>query len=97
MTTYTIAIDENAGLLVACGPDGNKTNLQHEINEYLEERRRFLDCEPDSSQSQPAVSTVSGLTLSDDEPEDENRIVWRGHDLGWLTDANGTPYKYAIR
>jgi hypothetical protein len=35
--------------------------------------------------------------LTDDEPEDEDRIVWRSHDLGWLIDGVGTPFKFAIR
>jgi hypothetical protein len=86
VTTYTIAYNV---LLFACVPDGDADALERELRE----------CEEMSilHPSREKLTIVSGLTLTDEEPEDESRIVWRGHDLGWLTDKHGTAYDYAIR
>jgi hypothetical protein len=87
MTTYTIAYTE---LLLACAPDGDDTAIEAAIAEHIESCEA-IDEEPGD------VSIECGLILTDEEPEDEDRIVWRGHDLGSLTDENGKSYDYAIR
>jgi hypothetical protein len=85
---YTIVIDRAAGLLAACVPDGNGEAQTKEVEDYLDQSSEDHD---------PLFETIAGLMLTDDEPEDESRIVWRGHDCGWLTDTTGAAYKYAVR
>lgn len=87
MTTYTIAYDE---VLISCVPDGDETTLEAEIAEFQRQLERAdLPC--------GSIDIERGLILTDDEPDDTSRIVWRGHDFGWLTDENGVSYDYAIR
>jgi hypothetical protein len=87
-TAYTIVIDTAADLLAACVPDGDNKARHRELLEY------HTQCAPEHI---PALQVVEGLTLTDEEPEDEDRIVWRGHDRGWLSDTAGTTYQYAVR
>jgi hypothetical protein len=85
---YTIAIDTAADLLAACVPDGNKWLLVRETNEYTQQSS------PDHT---PTFQIIPGLVLTDEEPADETRIVWRGHERGWLTNTDGETFQYAIR
>lgn len=91
MKTYTIAY---RGLLYACVPDGDDAALERELRDADSERNDDSDVAPINRDT---VTVETGLILTDEEPEDEGRIVWRGHDLGWLTDEDGTAYEYAIR
>jgi hypothetical protein len=86
MTTYTIAYGP---VLYACVPDGNEAALERELLEAEEQARIEID--------RDGIVIDTGLILTDERPEDYRRIVWQGHDLGWLTDENGTSYEYAIR
>jgi hypothetical protein len=57
-------------------------------------------CVPDGDQdaiSRELRDYRDQSSLTDEEPEDEGRIVWRGHERGWLSDAAGTTYQYAVR
>jgi hypothetical protein len=87
MITYTIAY---GALLYACAPDGNETALEAEIATQREQAAA-------AGVTLGPITFERGLILTDEEPEDEDRIVWRGHDLGWLTDEHGNSYEYAIR
>lgn len=91
MTTYTIAY---RGLLYACVRDGDETTLDAELRDADSQRNEDVSVEPINRDT---VTIKTGLILTNEEPEDEARIVWRGHDIGWLTDINGTPYEYAVR
>jgi hypothetical protein len=86
--TYTIVIDNAADLLAACVSDGDQDAISRELRDYRDQ------CSPEHA---PDLEAIPGLTLTDEEPEDEDRIVWRGHDRGWLTDTAGTTYQYAVR
>jgi hypothetical protein len=86
MTTYTIAYGQ---VLYACAPDGDKEKLELELQEAEKQARIELN--------RDGLILVSGLILTNDRPDNERRIVWQGHDLGWLTDENGNSYEYAIR
>jgi hypothetical protein len=86
--TYTIVIDAGADLLAACVPDGDQDAISRELREYR------AQCNPEHS---PDFRVINGVILTDDEPDDESRIKWRGHERGWLTDKDGTTYRYAIR
>lgn len=91
MTTYTIAYCE---LLYACVPDGDDEALERELRDAGEQRSGDDGVEPIRLDT---VSIETGLILTDDKPDDASRIVWRGQDLGWLTDEHGKSYDYAIR
>jgi hypothetical protein len=86
--TYTIVIDTAADLLVACVADGDQDGLVRELREYRDQS---------SAEHEANLRVINGLILTDDEPDDESRIKWRGYDRGWLTDERGISYQYAIR
>lgn len=83
MTTYTIAMDGD--MLIACIPDGE------DLDAAILMQTDAADCPLTAS------AVYTGLTLTDDEPEDRSRIVYSGHEMGWLTEEDGTPRDYAIR
>lgn len=81
--TYTIVIDTAADLLAACVPDGDQDGIVRELRDYHDQS---------SAEYESDFRVINGLILTDDEPDDESRIKWRG-----LTDKAGTSYRYAIR
>jgi hypothetical protein len=89
MTTYTIAFtkpaSDGSSLLLATVPDGGdiEAAAAAEIADARLEHVEYV--------------TKRGLTLTDAEPEDENRIVWQGYDRGWLVDETGATFYYAVR
>jgi cytochrome c1 len=86
--TYTIVIDMAADLLAACVPDGDRDAVSRELGEYRDQS---------SPGHEPDLKVINGLILTNDEPDDESRIKWRGHERGWLTDVAGATYQYAVR
>ena len=89
--TYTIALLGEHGLLVACQPDGAREALQHEIDVARAEIRDSVE------RCDSGMKIIAGCTLTDDEPDDEDTIVYRGHQMGWLTDSDGTPRNFAVK
>lgn len=92
MTTYTIAMtkpaSDSSSLLLAIVPDG--ADIDGAAQKEIADNR--LD-----ANGPVEYVTVPGLTLTDDEPEDEDRIVWKGHSCGWLIDEMGRTYEFAVR
>lgn len=86
--TYTIVIDDAADLLAACILDGDHARLSKEVLDY---------CDQSTPEHNPDFRVINGLILTDDKPDDESKIEWRGHERGWLTDTSGSAYRYAIR
>jgi hypothetical protein len=88
MTTYTIALTtqyRDTMLLASC-PDGDDIAAAV-AREHAWER----------DEAEPAWRAVSGLTFTDDAPEDEDKIVWGpSPERGWLIDENGRTYAYAV-
>ncbi len=89
VTTYTVAITtefEDDMLLASC-PD-NADIAAAVAAEHAWER----------GEDAPAWRAISGLTFTDDVPEDEARIVWGpSPERGWLMDEDGKTYTYAVR
>ena len=91
VTTYTLAIttprDGSTELLIATVPDGQDI--------YAAVRR-----EMDAQQVDDDVEyrTVSGLTLTNDAPEDAARVVWGpSTECGWLIDESNRIWRYAVK
>jgi hypothetical protein len=83
MTTYTIAYNE---MLLAIVPDGQ------DIDAAIAEEAEILGEEP------CCYRIETGLTLTDERPEDESRIAWQGnHCTGWLVDEHKRVFDYAVR
>ena len=89
MTTYTIAVTteyQDAMLLASCPDDSD-------IDEAVAKEHAW-----ERDEDEPAWKAISGLIFTDDEPDDEDKIVWGpGVDRGWLIDEIGRTYRYAIR
>jgi hypothetical protein len=85
---YTIAIDTAADLLAACVPDGDTVALDRELADYHQQSTLGYE---------PTIEIISGLVLTDEYPEDEDSVVWQGHDRGWLSNVAGETFKYAVR
>jgi len=92
MTTYTIATtvpaSDGLSMLLATVPDSG--DIATPAERLIAEQWRGED-------GAIEYEITTGLTLTDEEPEDEDRIVWRGHDLGWLIDETGRTWEYAVR
>jgi hypothetical protein len=103
MTTYTlvIATSPSTTLLIGSPVDGDQAGVDQAIAGHREmEREDRMGYDNDDEHRDTAgadIELIPGCTLTDDEPEDEDRIMWQGHEYGWLIDENGNPYKYAIR
>lgn len=83
MTTYTIAYDAEADLLIACAPDGAVDLLDNYVKIYLD----FAETEE--------VEYHHGLTLTN-ELHDGDEVVYSGKARGHLIDTVGTTYFYAV-
>lgn len=86
MTTYTIAF--TGDMLIATVPDG--ANIDAAVREY--EAEVGGDCVISD------YETEEGLTLTDDEPDDRDRIIWnaKGGHGGFLMVGDAI-YNYAVR
>lgn len=89
MNTYTIAFTtpspDGSCLLLATVLDG--TDIAAAVKHEIETAGLNEDL---------IYETQSGLILTDAEPDDESRIIWRGHDCGWLMDENDVTWNFAI-
>lgn len=81
---YTIVYSD---ALLLCVPDG--TDLQAALNKLGDQINEDLDLAD--------YHVEDGLILTDEEPEDRDRIAWRGHSMGCVGDINDRTYEYAIR
>jgi hypothetical protein len=103
--TYTLVTATSPGgvtILIGSPPDGDQAAIEWAIAGHREmerENRMGADEEDrEAARYAPAkIELIPGCILTDDEPEDEDRIVWRGHETGWLIDENSNTYEYAIR
>jgi hypothetical protein len=90
MTTYTLAIttDYDLPMLLASCPDSD------DIDAAVQKEHAWGH----DPEDEPAWRSIDGVTLTDDEPEDESRIVWGpSPERGWLIDENGRTWRYAVR
>jgi hypothetical protein len=83
MTTYTLALLPD--LLLATCPDGD--NIEHAVN--IEMHKIQVPT--------MVYETVSGCTLTDEEPEDQSHIVWRSGDAGYIYDETGRIWVWATK
>ncbi len=90
-----------AEILLGSPIDGNQAAIDATIAEHREmERENRMGCDefdPERYAPGAEIRLVSGCILTDEEPEDETRIVYAGHELGWLFDADGQTYTYAVK
>jgi hypothetical protein len=85
MTTYTLAFDRD--LLIAVFPDGGDATAE-------------ANRQSGSAYNDPltVTKTIEGVTLTDAvADEDDERIVYSGHKMGWLSDETGRVFKYAVK
>ena len=85
MTTYTVAISDTC--LLATVPD------RGDIAAAVRAEARLGRFEDDI----PVYVVTTGLTLTNDEPEDSDTIVWHSGNGGFLTDEHGADWNYATR
>ena len=83
MTTYTLAFSDD--LLIATVATG--ADIDTAIR--AEEER--------AGETFENIRIINGVTLTDEEPDDLDRIIYSGSDFGWLTDESGRTYEYAIK
>lgn len=84
MTTYTLAILPD--LLLATCQDGD--NIEHAVN---------IEMHKIGESQAPEYQTISGCTLTDEEPEDRSHIVWRSGDAGYIYDETGRIWEWATK
>ena len=90
MTTYTLAITTNYDLpmLLASCPDSGDIDAAVQAEH----------CWGEDPADEPSWTAVEGVTLTDDAPEDEARIVWGpSPERGWLIDESGRTWRYAVK
>jgi len=82
MTTYTIAIDNDSGMLLATAPDGNDEMMQERLADTLSQ---FNAEDPP-----PVITYYDGLTLYAETPDDDDvDLIYIGTSMGFLQDADG--------
>lgn len=94
--TYTIITtapaSDGSALLLATIPDGKFTAV-----EAAAERAITEVCDPTRPGERPEWTYQPGLTLTNDEPDDESQIAWSGHGQGWLMDETGRTFQFAVK
>lgn len=85
-TTYTLAI--GGDMLLATVVDGGDITDQLEEFEAPEGGPRFKAGD---------YEVITGCILTDDKPEDADRIVWHSGNCGWICDTSGRNWRFAIR
>ncbi len=93
MTTYTIATtiptsDDGVCLLLATVPDGDNIDAAAADEIATGGLDEHGPCE---------YEITTGLVLTDDEPEDDTRVIWSGHSCGLLIDETGRTWEFALR
>lgn len=83
MTTYTIAYDAEADLMIACAPDG--VSLDDRVQDYLHATHDLIS----------EVEYHHGLTLTD-ELQEGDEVVYCGFHQGNLVDAAGSTCHFAV-
>jgi hypothetical protein len=82
--TYTLAI--GGDMLLATVPDGG------DIEGAVAREMQMA-----GARSIPDHETITGCILTDDEPEDADRIVWHSGNAGWIADETDRVWRFAIR
>ena len=92
MTASTHTIIFLGDLLIACAETTEAATA--EAMREIQSQGLTIDGEPATADD---LRVVEGVTLTNDEPEDDDSIVYSGSASGWLTDAVGKTYEYAVR
>lgn len=88
MTTYTIAYDAEADLLIACEPDGSADTIECRVCAHIDALEAI-------GESPAEIEYHHGLTLTD-ELQDDDEPVYTGTSRGHLMDAVGKTYFFAV-
>ncbi len=84
MTTYTLAITDR--MLLATVPDGDDIAAAVAAEIKIARVRDLV-----------TYKVVTGCTLTDDPPEQEDMIIWHSGNGGWLMDETDQVWTYAVR
>jgi hypothetical protein len=87
MTTYTLAIADI--MLLATVPDD--AGIAGAVAKEVEDNGL------DRHHGPIEYKAISGCTLTDDEPEDSDTIVWHSGNGGWIIDETGRDWRFAVR